>query len=356
MARAVNDPPVFTAGFPVPVNEPGEERTPPRRPRNYLETGERRRLMWRIMPVAAVVVIGLSIAEWLWFRPRLPDPPRDIDTALEAVRGPDPTGEAVRLEIVSDEPDPFLVDAAGLSAPPAALSQVKDDTFFRDADMDAWLQTWLTLREAGMAGLARAAAPRVSFAELFGQPRSYRGRLVRFKGTLHRIEQLRAPDNNYGIDTYWQGWLEHARGPAAPIVLQFLELPAGMPVGMKVHEAVDVTGYFFKRYAYNAADTIRVAPLVMALEPKWMPISAQGMRPSSLPVWALVTMGAAVAAMLAAGRWLAQSTGRRRAEPPIDMATSLGGFEPVTPEESLRRLAATHTPDSPDIPSAENAP
>jgi len=312
--------------------------------------------MWRIMPVAAVVVIGLSIAEWLWFRPRLPDPPHDIDTALEAVRGPDPTGEAVRLEIVADEPDPFLIDPAGLSAPPAALAQVKDDTFFREADMDAWLQTWLTLRETGTAGLARAAAPQVSFAELFGQPRSYRGRLIRFKGTLHRIEELRAPENNYGIDTYWQAWLEHARGPAAPIVLQFLELPAGMPVGMKVHEAVDVTGYFFKRYAYNAADTIRVAPLVMALEPKWMPISPQGDRPFSLPVWPLVTMGAAVAAMLVAGRWLAQSAGRRRVESPIDMATSLGGFEPVTPEESLRRLAAAQSPASPDIPSDENAP
>jgi hypothetical protein len=76
---------------------------------------------------------------------------------------------------------------------------------------------------------AKAAAPRVSFAELFGQPRSFRGRLVRMKGVFHRAEELTAPANSYGIDRYWQGWLEPAGGPVSPVVVQFLKLPEGMP-------------------------------------------------------------------------------------------------------------------------------
>lgn len=314
--------------------------------------------MWRVMPVAAVVLVGLSLAERAWLGRPLPRPPSDIDTALEAVRGPEPTGDAVRLEPVVEEQDPLDIDPTGLSAPPAALAQVRDDTFFREGDMDAWLQTWLTLRQLGAAGLGKAAAPRVSFAELFGQPRSFRGRLVRFKGTLHRVEQLRAPANNYGIDDYWQGWLEPASGPAAPIVLQFLELPDGMPVGMKVHEAVDVTGYFFKRYAYNAADTIRVAPLVMALQPRWMPLRPQDGRPASLPAWTIATMLAAAVIVGAAGRWALKSPGRRPAfdaMTPVDMTTSLDGFEPVTTEESLRRLATTGSMSAP-ASSIERSP
>jgi hypothetical protein len=115
---------------------------------------------------------------------------------------------------------------------------------------------------------------------------------------LQHLEKLRAPDNNYSIDDYWQGWLEPAGGPVSPLVVQFLHLPEGMPVGMKVHEPVDVTGYFFKRYAYNAADTIRVAPLLMALEPAWKPLPPVTPGGTSLGTWAIVTMSALVAATL----------------------------------------------------------
>ena len=306
--------------------------------------------MWRVAPIAAVVLVGLSLAERAWFRRPVPEPAPQIDTALEAVRGPEPTGDAVRLEpdVAADaeaagsDAEPGAVPPEGLGAAPSALAQVRDDTFFREADLDAWLQIWLTLQDAGPAGLATAAAPRVSFAELFGQPRSFRGRLVRFKGVLRRVERLRAPANNYGIDEYWQGWLEPASGPASPIVLQFLDLPAGMPTGMRIHESVDVTGYFFKRYAYNAADTIRVAPLVMALAPRWMPITRPEGGPASLTGWAVVTMLAAAGIALAAGRWLMPVARARRtsaADDGAQLTESLSGFEALTPEESLRRLA-----------------
>jgi hypothetical protein len=353
----VTDAPDAAARFPDSGPIPGGGRTRARQPRNYLERGERRRLMWRVAPVAAVVLVGLSLAERAWFRQPLPEPPPQIDTALEAVRGPEPTGDAVRLETDVEWDDGVLdPDAAvpdGLAAAPTALARVRDDTFFREADMDAWLQIWLTLREAGPEGLARVSAPRVSFAELFGQPRSFRGRLVRFKGVLRRVEPLRAPPNNYGVDEYWQGWLEPASGPAAPIVLQFLDLPAGMPVGMKIHEAVDVTGYFFKRYAYNAADTIRVAPLVMALEPRWMPIRRPEGGPASLTGWAVVTILAAVGIALGASRWL-MPVARARTAPAGDdgvhLAESLSGFDPLTPEESLRRLAEATADTEPSLP------
>jgi hypothetical protein len=305
------------------------------RARNYLERGERQRLLWRVMPVALAVVLGLTVIERIWFPARRQPAAPAIDTALDAVRGRPPAGDEV---VIEPEPEPFVAEVIGLSADSRSLGLVRDDTFFREADMEAWQQTWKTLLAAGPASLAKTPAPRVSFAELFGQPRSFRGRLLRIKGVFHRVEELKAPENHYGIDHYWQGWLEPAGGPASPIVVQFLRLPEGMPTGLKVHEPVDVTGYFFKRYAYNAADTIRVAPLLMALEPAWKPLPPVTPGGTSLGTWAIVTMAALVAATLLGIRWAGWGE-RRAAEAPVDLDASLREYTPFSTEESLRRLA-----------------
>lgn len=287
------------------------------------------------MPAALALLLGLTVIERIWFPLKRERPAPAIDTALEAVRGRPPAGDEV---VIEPEPEPFVAEADDLSADPRALGAVRDDTFFREADTDAWFQTWNTLAAAGRDTIAKAPAPRVSFAELFGQPRSFRGRLVRMKGVFHRVEELTAPANGYGIDRYWQGWLEPAGGPVSPVVVQFLKLPEGMPTGLKIHEPVEVAGYFFKRYAYNAADTIRVAPLIMALEPAWKPLPPVTPGGTSLGTWAIVTMAALVAATFLGIR-LTNLGGRRASREPVDLEGALEGFTPFSTEESLRRLA-----------------
>jgi hypothetical protein len=300
------------------------------------------------MPAALALVLVLSFLERRWRGPPPPVAPQ-VDTALEAVRGPLPVDEAVIIEAPVDDAT-VATAAAARSATAAALAAVRDDAFFREADLEAWTQTWRTLRDAGPAGLAATPAPRVSFAELFGQPRSFRGRLVRLRGTFHRIEHLAAPAGA-GIEGYWQGWLEPDGGPASPIVVQFLELPAGMPTGLRVHETVDVLGFFLKRYAYQATDTVRVAPLVMALRPGWRP-PAPAPAAGAWPVGRVAAAFGAVLALVAAG-WLWNRPAARRARRPVDVAGSLTGFEPLTPDEALRRLAAAHAVD-PVVPAARS--
>lgn len=297
------------------------------------------------MPAALAVVLVLSFIERRW---RVPPPPAapQVDTVLEAVRGPLPAEEVVIIEATVDD-GPATTATVVRSATDAALAAVRDDAFFRESDLEAWTQTWRTLREAGPAGLAAATAPRVSFAELFGQPRSFRGRLVRLRGTFRRIERLAAPAGA-GIEGYWQGWLEPDGGPASPIVVQFLELPEGMPSGLRVSERVDLLGYFLKRYAYQATDTVRVAPLVMALQPGWRP-AAPAPANGPAPVARIAT---ALGALLAVGvaAWLWSRPDARRARRPVDVAESLTGFEPLTADEALRRLAAVHAADAVTVP------
>ncbi len=325
--------PADLAGLPPPDDQSVAPSR--RRPPNYLATGERRRLLWRFMPAALAVLVVLTWVERTWF-PRV-DPPAApaVDTRLEAVRGPRPDGDAVLIE---PEPEPFAAQDGALGAPASSLAKVRDDTFFRDADTEAWEQTFVTLREAGVERLRRAEASRVSFGELFGQPRSFRGRLVRLRGTLHRLERLKAPENHYGFDDYWQGWLELEGGPATPVVVHCLRLPEGMPSGMKIREPVEITGYFLKRYAYAAADDVRVAPLVMVLEPVRRPPSPAVTGASSLGTWAIVSMAALFAATVLGIRLAGRPTGRREASPPVDLSAALAGHEPFSAAEALRRL------------------
>ena len=312
------------------------------RPRNYLAPGERRRVFWMLMPPALVAFLVLGWIEQQWFPRRGPRVEKQIDTRLATARGAPPAGDGVLIEA---EPEPFVAPAEDLlSASPDALAKVRDDAFFRHADEPAWLQTWLTLRSAAPEAIRAAATP-VSFTELFGQPRSFRGRAVRFKGTLRRLERLRAPANDYDIVEYWQGWLEPAGGPTAPIVVQFLRLPPGMPEGLKINEPVEIVGYFFKRYAYKATDTIRRAPLVMAIEPAWKPRTPVEPGGTLLGTVAVVTMASLVAATALA--MFIGNRGRRSPPPapPQDLDHALAGVDIVSTAESLRRLAAEHSPD-----------
>lgn len=318
-------------------------------PRNYLAPGERRRIFWMLMPPALVAFLALGWIEQTWFPRRGPPVEKQVDTRLQAVRGEPPAGDAVLIEA---EPEPFTPVAEGLSASADALAKVRDDAFFRRDEEPAWIQTWLTLRSADPQAV-RAAAKPVSFTELFGQPLSFRGRPVRFKGTLRRLEQLRPPANDHDLEHYWQGWLEPAVGPPSPIVVQFLRLPPGMPVGLKIDEPVDIAGYFFKRYAYKATDTIRRAPLVMAIEPLWTPRPPVEPGGTSLGTVAVVSMATLVAATALA--MLLGNRGRRaaRAEPAENLDDALAGVDAVSTGESLRRLAAEHA-DSPRTPESES--
>ena len=336
----------------LPVPDPEQDQPHGRAAaRNYLARSEQRRIFWLFMPPALVAMLLLGWVERTWFASAPPPVRPQVDTTVAADASADPTvADAVVIEAETDLP-PGDADARGASLD--ALARVRDDTMFRGAEEDAWFQIWTTLRSADMRSLAQAPARRVSFTELFGQPRSYRGRLVRFRGTLHRLEKLSAPPNQYDIEDYWQGWLEPEGGPVSPIVVYFLRLPAGMPHGMKISEPVDVVGYFFKRWAYAATDTVRIAPLVLCLEPIWKPRPPGSPAGNSIGTIALVTMAAVVLLTMLGIRAAGSGAGRRPSPPPADLSASLRDVEHFSTEEALRRLADSER--SPDR-SLEKAP
>ena len=328
---------------------PDPEQEQPRgqtRARNYLARPEQRRIFWLFMPPALIAMLLLGWLERSWFAaPPAPVRPQ-VDTTMADVPTDPALADAVVIAADSELP-PGDADEYGASV--HALAQVRDDTVFRGAEDEAWFQIWMTLRSADTRSLARSSVRRVSFTELFGQPRSYRGRLVRFRGTLHRLEKLTAPANDYDIKDYWQGWLEPEGGPVSPIVVYFLRLPEGMPHGMKISEQVDVVGYFFKRWAYAATDAVRIAPLVLALEPVWKPRPTRSPAGDSIGTIALLTMAGIVLLTMLGIRAAGAGSGRRQPPSPTDLTKSLATTECLSTDEALRRMeeaARGSTPSS----------
>ncbi len=111
------------------------------------------------------------------------------------------------------------------------------------------------------------------FYDLFQNEDIYHGKLVTLTGHLRRLISYQANENGYGIETLYEGWLYTDDSQHHPAIIIATSIPDGMPMGSDefVLDHVTVTGYFFKMYGYEARDTNRFAPLILAQQFQWSP-------------------------------------------------------------------------------------
>jgi hypothetical protein len=249
-----------------------------RRMTNYLERNQQYKLM-ALMGALVLVLLLVSMAgepqRWEWLTrgdaPRQQAPFRP-DTRL-AKAGSDGAAEGT-----------FRVPSEGIvAADPAAflrglrtdyLIPVRDDTVFRDAESDGWLHLLETLMKTDPKTLSAASVGKISFRQLYEQPKFYRGKVVSLSGVVRGVRQVPAVANDLGIKHYYQLSLEPQGELNQLVVVYALNLPEGFPKGESVEAAVQLTGFFFKRWAYAAKDAVRTAPLVLVNTVTWKPLPA----------------------------------------------------------------------------------
>ncbi len=151
------------------------------------------------------------------------------------------------------------------------LDAVRDDTPFRSPESDAWFHLFELLEKNTDERLAQGSSGPVGYLQLERQPQAYRGRLVTVSGTVRSAKEVAAPENSYGIERYYQVWLQPLRSDPELIVVYVLHLPLDFPVGEALDEPVSATGFFFKRWAYPSRSGILTAPLVLARSIQWTP-------------------------------------------------------------------------------------
>lgn len=255
-----------------------------RTPRNYLSRREQWRVLVMVAALGAVVLLAREVRhgptignalEAMFGLPEEDEIPRDgeVDTRLKQREAED---EIPGAFFSPREVGP-LTEASEEYFPgvnPEYLAAVRDDTFFRAAEHDAWFHLLELLGEVEPGELAAASKGRVSFVQLFQQSNDYRGHVVRLRGIVRRAFPLQPPSNEYGIEQYYQLWFFPDDNPSSPVVLFCLELPDEFPTGMTLVERAEVVGFYFKRLAYEAADTLRTAPTVLARGVRWEPAPA----------------------------------------------------------------------------------
>ena len=220
------------------------------------------------------------------------DPVWDSVARLASDRGLDVTSaqalwkevKAALLRWLHDEPlgtsDPQTLARFDQLLDELACRDIRDNSVLQPEERTPWYRLMRKLRQGARAGHDESSRA-VTYAQLFSQPDVYRCRLVTLRGDVRLVERLPASANRLGIETTYRLWLRPDDGTNDPIVVYCLELPPGFPApprsseesgehaAREVDEPVELTGYFFKRWAYQSRQGLRLAPLVLSRSPKW---------------------------------------------------------------------------------------
>jgi hypothetical protein len=309
--------------------------------RNYLS----RREQWRLL--AWVLGIGLLVMGGLWFRDiyqLVTQPGQAAAPPIDTRFHPNETGSSESDSVTiaaSREPAASSEGDAGGEVDAGMLHNVRDDTpWIRDDEIEAWLKLWAVLRKSSNAELARDSTGEIGFVELFGQPRAYRGKLVTIRGSARQAVYLEAAKNNAAVEGYYRVVLQPASGPAEPVFVYALELPADFPRGERIRAEVTATGYFFKRMVYSTNDAeLRRAPVIMARTLGWQRPNAQIAEKNGLLVSILIGATAiGIIAFFLVSTWASRGRASARA-PRLQALPPLDDSDVVDVHRSLARLA-----------------
>ncbi len=253
--------------------------------------------------VAVLMNEARDPANFAWFAALDVNSPADAagsqpeETSIDNVLTPPRTDPRIPDAFVSPadiEPGEETSERYFPGVRPQLLATIRDDTTFRHQEHAAWFNLLSVLERTDDATLREASVGRVSFAQLFKQSGDYRGELVTLAGTIRRAHPLTPPKNEQGIERYYRLWLQPADNRTSPIVIYCLELPEAFPTGMEVSEEVELTGFFFKRWAYKAQDSLRTAPTVLSRTVDWRKAKPRGSSAPTDAVSLVLTFGVAV--------------------------------------------------------------
>jgi hypothetical protein len=205
---------------------------------------------------------------------RLPGQNRAADGQAVLIAQADTTGPAKDLPTSPDAPKPRLPGVTD-----ELLAPIRDDGMFSSSEVEPYYKLLKLLSETEPAELAKYAEADVPFSQLYGQPKSYRGQVVRQRAIIRAVfaDLDLAPNNPSGLKKYHTLWVSPIdRAKREVYFVRCLELPADLPRGEapkdKPFGEVEFTGIYYKRLAYQARDDVRTAPLVLCKNVTWRTI------------------------------------------------------------------------------------
>lgn len=102
------------------------------------------------------------------------------------------------------------------------------------------------------------------YVDLFKNPETYHGEVITLRGHAQRVVKTPAGENDFGIEHLYEVWMYTEDSQSNPAVVITPEIPDDVKVGDEITDFISVTGIFFKFYTYDAQDTKRFAPMILA--------------------------------------------------------------------------------------------
>ena len=300
------------------------------------------RLIFMAVLLMLVVVAVVSVQSGL-FKPRTPETApsgvapnaRPAGNALAAGVSTDNDGVALKMRGTRTVAPP--ADNAALSAPPAdnALATMPPDgTKMTYAETPAFYAYMLKAWKLGPnePGPGHREPVVVSRADLTTDPATYRGRLVRLRGTL--LDPIRPKTLNPDADNpdrprlYYECYLKLV--DEGVTIVSVFENPLDAGISPRRGSVVSVEGYFYRVLLYDAqGGTEHDAPMVMGYR------LVRETTDSALTPLSALLLGGLIALIVVL--WLFLRRGRRESE---------------AARERLRRVAV----DQIDIPEPQSLP
>ncbi len=165
------------------------------------------------------------------------------------------------------------------------------------------------------------------FVDLFTHPEFYRGRPVTIHGVMRKLTKFDLGKNSLDLDHAYEGWVYTPDCQGNPVVVVFTSKDERLPIHGDLQEEVTFTGYYFKMYGYDAYDTTRKAPMLIAGEVECIPHPYHAVYHRIHPFW----YGICALAFLI-GCYLVWQTNRREM-PPRPMSQVEPDFNHFPPRE-----------------------
>jgi hypothetical protein len=142
------------------------------------------------------------------------------------------------------------------------LGPIRDgkSIYVGDEEAQAFSQVLVLANYNSARAFRRAARHDLSYANLFNEPEKYRGEVVHLRGRLLRLIRFSPPLDaaGMGVNDYFEAWIINDGNGNNPYCAVCVELPPGLQPAEKIRGVeVAFDGYFYKRFRYKAADSVR---------------------------------------------------------------------------------------------------
>jgi hypothetical protein len=218
-----------------------------------------------VMMVSALVLIGATIYN-------LREKARPANAVLAAER----SGAAAANELQTPAkggneewqetivPGPADDDPLEMEQARNEFDAVFDKTGIVQTDMFAYWRLMRWARSLSFADLQQRARKDDPFRDLWEDPESHRGELIRLRLHVRQVVGSKAVKNAIGVKRIFEVSGPTDKSVANPYVVVCFELPPGIPEGEGLFVDADFVGYFLKVWKYGGGDSKdRGAPLLI---------------------------------------------------------------------------------------------